>query len=263
MTVISAGSVSRRTNRSTVFNAALLFAVVGLAWWQTVINARRMSSMLDGIAKAGSVMPFDTSPIRFTGMWTAMMAAMMLPVIIPVAAARGDQKRPLSSAAIGAGYLAVWIPTAVIAFVALTALNEVSRPNAWLGRIGGVAVVLAGAYEFTGYKLRLLEQRCSCDQNTGAAGAFAIGLSQGVRCLGCSWALMSVLLVVGVMNLAWMAAISAISFGEKTWTCRAALRSGVGLALIAFGLVVVVNPQTLAVLGSTALWPLLTGVMQC
>ena len=36
----------------------------------------------------------------------------------------------------------------------------------------------------------------------GSSGAFLMGFRHGIFCLGCCWALMAVLFVVGVMNLA-------------------------------------------------------------
>ena len=56
---------------------------------------------------------------------------------------------------------------------------------------------------------------------------------------------MAVLLVVGVMNVAWMAVIGAICLGEKVLTHRAALATTVGVALVAWGLVVLVEPRML------------------
>ena len=41
----------------------------------------------------------------------------------------------------------------------------------------------------------------------GEKGALVMGLKHGKYCLGCCWALMLVLFVVGVMNLAWVAAL--------------------------------------------------------
>jgi predicted metal-binding membrane protein len=230
------------TNRSAfVPVAAVLIAVVALAWWQTIAEARGMCCMLDGLVHAGRAMPFDANPVRFTGMWAVMMAAMMLPGIISMAAGLS----PSGGVAFGAGYLAVWVPTAVVAFAGLTALNEVSQPSAWIGRVGGVIVALAGAYQFTGWKHRLLASFESGEQRLNTVGSFGSGLSHGVRCVGCSWALMSVLLVVGVMNLAWMAAIGVICLAEKTFARRAAVATGVGYALVAVGLVILIDPRTL------------------
>jgi predicted metal-binding membrane protein len=120
-----------------------------------------------------------------------------------------------------------------------------------LDRAGGALVALAGAYQFSGWKRRLLERYSERGQIAGDRAAFGVGLSHGLRCLGASWALMAVLLVVGVMNVAWMAVIGAICFGEKVSTQRAALATAVGVALVALGLVVLAEPRTLdAIAGS-------------
>ena len=42
-----------------------------------------------------------------------------------------------------------------------------------------------------------------------------MGWRHGVYCLGCCWALMCVLFVVGVMNLAWVAALTVFVLIEK------------------------------------------------
>ncbi len=253
--IAHAGSAPRPNGRSAsrvtaLFTAALLLAIVGVAWWQTITYASRMSGMLDGLANSGRTMPFDTSLIGFAGMWGVMMAAMMVPGIIGVAAAAGGPqlRRPLRGAAVAAGYLAVWMPTAVIAFGALGALNKVSHPTASLHHIGGAVIALAGAYQFTGWKRRLLAGYRDPDQNPGVAGAFGVGITHGLRCLGCSWVLMSVLLVVGVMNVAWMAAIAVICLGEKALPRRTVVAAGVGVSLIAVGAVVLVHPQVLDVI---------------
>ena len=209
--------------------------------------------MVGGLAQAGLAMPFDTSPARFVGTWTVMVAAMMLPGIIPVIAA-ARVRHPSSGAATTFGpafgpafglafaYLAAWVPAAIPAFAVLTALNEVAQPGAGLDRVGGVVIVLAGAYQFSGWKRRLLH---SFGQAPSTAAGLREGLSHGLRCVGCSWALMSVLLIVGVMNLAWMAAIGAICLGEKVLSRRVALATAIGLALVGLGLVIVVQPHAM------------------
>ncbi len=59
--------------------------------------------------------------------------------------------------------------------------------------------------------------------------------STGCYCLGCCWVLMALLFAVGVMNLAWVAAIAAFVFAEKllpggVWIGRIA-----GVLMLAFG----------------------------
>jgi predicted metal-binding membrane protein len=48
-----------------------------------------------------------------------------------------------------------------------------------------------------------------------SAGAFLMGLRHGAYCHGCCWLLMGVLFAVGVMNLAWIAALSVFVLVEK------------------------------------------------
>jgi predicted metal-binding membrane protein len=49
----------------------------------------------------------------------------------------------------------------------------------------------------------------------GAGGALIMGLRHGLYCVGCCWVLMALLFVAGVMNLLWVAAITALVLLEK------------------------------------------------
>ena len=49
----------------------------------------------------------------------------------------------------------------------------------------------------------------------GIGGAFRMGIDHGTYCLGCCWALMLLLFVGGVMNLAVIAALTAFVAFEK------------------------------------------------
>jgi predicted metal-binding membrane protein len=57
------------------------------------------------------------------------------------------------------------------------------------------------------------------------------GIRYGVSCLGCCWALMCLLFVVGVMNMVWIAVIAVWVLAEKTlpWGVRLARVTAVGL----------------------------------
>jgi predicted metal-binding membrane protein len=79
------------------------------------------------------------------------------------------------------------------------------------------------------------------DFGTGPYPALRTGASHGLYCLGCCWALMSVLFVVGLMNLAWMAAIAVVFLAEKNWRHGAILSKVVGIAVVVLGLVVFAN----------------------
>ena len=62
-----------------------------------------------------------------------------------------------------------------------------------------------------------------------------MGLEHGVYCLRCCCALMALLFVLGIMNLAWIAALAALVLLEKVspkaeWVSRLT-----GAALVAWG----------------------------
>jgi predicted metal-binding membrane protein len=63
---------------------------------------------------------------------------------------------------------------------------------------------------------------------------------------------MVVLVAVGVMNLAWMAALTVVIFLEKTWKYGLVLSRTAGVLLIVFALFVPAHPELLPGLHMTA-----------
>jgi len=95
---------------------------------------------------------------------------------------------------------------------------------------------LAGAYQFTTLKHACLN-KCRApfqffftNWQTTPRGVFALGVRQGVYCLGCCWAMMLLMVAAGAMNIVWMALLAAAMTTEKltrgAWFSRAL---GVGL----------------------------------
>ena len=186
----------------------------------------------------------------FLVLWVLMMAAMMLPSIAPTVGLylhtlrirSTGRTRMLRSAGLVAGYLLAWAAFGVLAFAAARAGSEVAtrapRPAAWVG-----AFLLAGAGL---YQLTPLKERClsHCRSPLGFLVHFGgypgrlrdlrVGLYHGGYCIGCCWGLMAVLIVVGVMNLAWMTGLAAVVFLEKTWRHGKAFSVVFGIALIVF-----------------------------
>ena len=64
-----------------------------------------------------------------------------------------------------------------------------------------------------------------------------MGLRLGTYCLGCCWVLMGLLFVGGVMNLLWIAAISAFVLLEKLFRFGHAAGWFGGAAMILLGAV--------------------------
>lgn len=248
------GVLQRRATLATVM---VLLALAGIAWWQTVGNSRDMTSMVQGIAHAGRAMPFDMGALVFIGMWTTMMVAMMFPTIAPivllhrmVVKRRGGGVGP--TVAFGSGYLLIWSAVGLVPLAALLGFRSLAQESTSIDRIGGVVLVLAGAYQFTRWKETCLKAcrtplsfLMTHDFGKGVPGATRAGMAHGLYCLGCCWALMAVLFVVGLMNLVWMALIAVVFLAEKNWRYGTGLTRFVGVAVIAFGVAVIVDPSLL------------------
>ena len=69
----------------------------------------------------------------------------------------------------------------------------------------------------------------------GVRGAWHMGFTHGVYCLGCCAALMLLLFVGGVMNLVWIAGLTLLVAIEKLAPFGAAAAQAIALLLIAAG----------------------------
>lgn len=248
--------------RALLGTGTVLLALAGFAWWATVDAAGDMRSMSTGLADIGQAMPFSMSAVLFLSMWTTMMIAMMFPAVAPIVllhrlTVRRRGEGTLPTVAFTGGYLAVWAALGVVPLLVLLGFHGVTEPSDVLRRAAGAVLVLAGAYQFTRWKDTCLR---ACRSpitflathrfNDGYRGAFHAGVSHGLYCAGCCWALMAVLFVVGLMNLAWMAAIALVFLAEKNWRHGVLLTKVVGTSVLALGLVVVAHPPVLAALGT-------------
>lgn len=186
-------------------------------------------------------------------MWWVMMIAMMTPSAAPLVLLYGRVLRHHagqasaygSSVLLLAGYLAVWAAFALAA-AALQMLLEtaglISTMMLWSKSavLSASVLALAGAYQLSPLKQACLAQcRGPVDFLTrywrqGRLGAFLIGLRHGAFCVGCCWLLMTLLFVGGVMNLAWIAALSILVLAEKTAPAGAAIGRISGLVLLAW-----------------------------
>jgi predicted metal-binding membrane protein len=188
-------------------------------------------------------------------MWSVMMVGMMSATAAPVlllfsGMLKSRNGRALDEAVIlfGVGYLIVWV-----GFSALAALTQLALHNAAMlspsmattsSIFGGVVLLLAGAYQLTPAKRACLRECQSplgflmSNWREGPKGALLMGLKHGKYCLGCCWALMCVLFVVGVMNLAWVAALTAFILIEKFGRGGFYVARLSGLAMIAAGILV-------------------------
>ena len=75
----------------------------------------------------------------------------------------------------------------------------------------------------------------------GQYGALLMGLRHGLICVGCCWALMAVMYVVGVMNVLWMALLGLLMLGEKAWRHGAVLCNVCGWIFLVWGVLLLTS----------------------
>ncbi len=234
-----------------------LGAVTAVAWIVTARHAGAMAGMAMGLAQVGTRMPPTVAAPLFLAMWTSMMVAMMLPAAAPMVLAhrmvtrhRGEGSRP--TVAFVAGYLLVWAAVGVVPMLSLVGFR-VAVGASWLRVLAGTVLVGAGLYQLSTWKDRCLRV-CrsplgfvlSHDFAGGVVGALRAGVSHGAWCLGCCWSLMAVLVVVGLMNLVWMAGLAVELWVEKTWRHGVGFSRMAGTAMVALGAAVLAHPELLA-----------------
>jgi len=225
--------------RDLVVAWSLIVVIAALAWVLTVGQARDM-----GIEPGtmGMALPL------FLLLWLAMMAAMMLPSVAPVAVtwARGIGRqssgwtRALRTTEFLGGYLLAWTAFGLVAYGGLALTGDLVDRDPQAGKwIGAAAFALAGLYQLGPLKYVCLRHcRSPMAQLMHYAGFrppvrdLRVGAHHGGYCVGCCWALMVVLVPLGVMNVAAMAGIAVVIFLEKLWRRGPQLARVAGVAFL-------------------------------
>ncbi len=249
-------STGARAGGALLRQAAVWFglaAIVGASW----IALARMNAGMAGMAGPDMGMaarPLAAELAAAFVMWSVMMAAMMGPTVVRTLAVFAELSRRRAAAAAAPevsapffvlGYLAAWIGFAAFAALAQTALARAAllTPMSQSASVALSAGILlaAGLFQFTPLKESCLA-KCRAplgfflaEWRDGARGALVMGLRHGQYCVGCCWALMAVMFVVGAMNLLWMAALTMVILAEKLLPAAWRFRHATGVALIAWG----------------------------
>lgn len=223
-----------RPGRTVRVPAVVLAAIAG-AWVLTVLaQTTGKAAFLNHGALIGGAGPFHPPlwlalPL-FLVAWQVMVVALMLPSSLPMirlfrtTIARVPRRARSMGSFLG-GYLLVWSGVGTFAFLQDIAIHRTVDAHPWLEAhafvIGGTALLLAGAFQFSSLKDKCLRE-CRAPgafllkhYDRGAGAAFRLGRKHGLFCLGCCWALMLVMFAAGVANLWWMPALAVLMFYEK------------------------------------------------
>jgi len=185
-------------------------------------------------------------------MWAVMMVGMMAPSATPAMllfagaqARRAGGRARLAVPMFALGYALVWLGFSACAALAQWALHDASLLSASMAassqHVGGAILCAVGVYQWLPLKRACLV-RCRSPLaflmarwRDGPLGALQMGLRHGAWCVGCCFALMAVLFVVGVMNLLAVAVLALFVLVEKTGPAGVAVARAGGVLLIAAG----------------------------
>jgi predicted metal-binding membrane protein len=251
-------TLERLIRRDRLFMIAGLAATTLLAW----IYLLRMSTDMGAMAAEARLhAAMGMADMRAWGvsdwlglfvMWAVMMVAMMLPSAAPVMVLvlgvyrrRADTQARVAASAFVAGYVIVWTAFSLAASASQVVLHRAAllAPDMRLrsAAVSGVVLLIAGLYQWLPLKRACL-MHCqsplgflSRHWREGAPGGLMLGLRHGAFCVGCCWLLMTLLFVVGVMNLASVAALAAFVLMEKMARGGAVVARIAGVVVAAWG----------------------------
>jgi predicted metal-binding membrane protein len=186
-----------------------------------------------------------------------MMVAMMLPCLVPMLwryrqAVRmiGETRLGWLTALVGGGYFFVWTVFGIVTFPLGVALAELEMQLPALARAVPIAVavivLIAGAFQFTECKAHhlaccrgALEAGFQLGADTGTA--WRHGLQLGLHCCYCCAGLMTILLVIGVMDLRAMAVVTVAITAERLAPAGERVARAIGAVIIGAALFMIVR----------------------
>jgi predicted metal-binding membrane protein len=258
---LTSGDMASERASQRAFSGALtlIFAisvVVTIVWCRSM-SAMGEMPMLGGwtMSMAWMRMPGQTwlgTGVSFLGMWVVMMVAMMLPCLIPTLwryrqalAGKGETHPGWLTALVGGGYFFVWTVFGIVIFPVGVALAELEMQLPTLSRAVplavAVVVLIAGAFQFTPWKRNHLaccrdtpERRCKLERGGGAA--LRQGVRLGLNCCYCCAGLMTILLVLGIMDLRTMALVTVAITAERLAPAGDIVARVIGAVVIGMGL---------------------------
>jgi predicted metal-binding membrane protein len=182
----------------------------------------------------------------FISSWTVMTVAMMLPTSLPILAtlhtfAHGRKDRWLLVALAIIGYIGTWSLFGTVAYLGYFALGTLS----YIPVGAPLLLLVAGGFQFTSLKYKCLD-KCRSPFSVVVEHwqgrrerwqSLRLGVSHGIFCVGCCWALMLLMFVLTSASLVWMLILAIVMAVEKNVSWGRRLSAPVGVALVVWGLV--------------------------
>lgn len=256
---MTAANSTTLARRDLVLLLGALGGLVVLCWLYLIEASRGMADINAAMGmKPWSKVDF----LLMFAMWTVMMVGMMVPtairsvlIFVQIGARAAERDRSFVSGYwFTLGYVLIWTFFSAAATVLQWFLDQAALLSPMMvsssAFLGAFLLISAGAWQFSPVKDVCL-RHCQSPVmylathfRPGISGAVSLGIQHGSYCLGCCWLLMSLLFVGGVMNLVWIAAITAFVLIEKLLpaTLRISRLSGwvmivAGVGYLAWGFV--------------------------
>ncbi|MDZ7687734.1 MAG: DUF2182 domain-containing protein [Halobacteriales archaeon] len=193
-----------------------------------------------------------TGVVLYLVMWGVMMVAMMYPSSVPLFRMYSNTLEGTTKAE-KAGrvtvfmgtYALVWTLTGIVPLIVNTVVPIAAVANQHSVLLFGGTLMLLSAFQLSPYKHRCLKY-CRTPlgflmeyHKPGVRGAAETSFRFSVFCVGCCWALFAVMVVVGSMNILWMALITVVLSLERMVPRGDRLAYVTGLLAGAGGIVVI------------------------
>jgi len=174
--------------------------------------------------------------------WNLMVVAMMLPTVLPLSRAfnliiHDFADRFWHQLIFISAYLLLWSIFSLAAVVLFEFLPSTVQSTGFRG----ASLVAVGMFQFSPLKQTCLK---GCRHASlaiaqyyqpGIWGTWQLGIRHGLYCLGCCWALMLEMGVLGVHSLILMLAFTAIMLVERFWKHGEMAAAGIGIGLMLWG----------------------------
>lgn len=262
----SVETVRNRIGVDEIPTVAIVTYVIALVSWLAIVG--RWLPMPGGSTGAGMGMSDPGAPeamalsngISGVGlylvMWGVMMIAMMYPSSVPFVRLYSRTLEGTTTAGkiarIGAvlgTYTLVWTATGIVPLAVNAAAPIATIADTYGGILVGGSLLLLSGYQLSPYKYQCLKHCRSplgflmSNHQPGVSGAIRMSWDYSIFCVGCCWALFAVVVVVGSMNILWMALVAVVlslervvSWGERLSRAVGVLAGPVGLVVIAISL---------------------------